>query len=991
MNKDIFEMIPSPIVITDLKGSVIHMNRAGKQMFNIKGRTKKRVYSFFEGRQRDAFKEQLNKLIEKNRRQSFECVCKTGSTRQRHLYWHISFLKGSSKKRIICVGTDITEHGRMDKEKEAKREHLQQCLDENMNKVKDINRALRQEIRERHAYENEMKEKIRFNKLINSITNRFVNMDPENVRDGSIGILRKIAKFGQFDMAGLIGRSFARDAMIWQVHWANRDFNYERIIEMNKLRTVEKELLKNGIINIPEFPQAEGSMRRELSIIAGNQIGSILMTPLFYRKKLVALLVFLNFESTHTLTDNLKEELLFITKMLINFIDNKVVNRELLRSQKKYRIVTKQTGHVVYDYDIKWKRTEWSGAIREVTGYSKGTFGEFYNKHFDQFIHPDDIERVRDDIDNVLKTTGKYRFQYRIKHKKGKFRHILDEGTVTSDQSGRPLHMIGTMKDITERIEYENELKRNEERYRNFVKNSNEGIWRILFKKPLKLKYSHAKQFSIYMKYAYIDECNDVCARMYGYEKAEDLVGTMLSDIMRRDNLTPPKRWEFAEKEYRASNFTSREYDRYGNEKYFLNNTVGIIRDGEVKSVWGTQQDITEKIIAERDLKENQRQMEVLMSNLPGMVYRRKLDEQLSMEFASDGVYYITGFSADEIINQYEYFDLIHERDKPGVVENIVEAIGLDKQYKFSYRIFDRDGNRRWVWEQGRPVSDADGDPVAIEGFITDITEQKVAELTAQMQQKQLMQADKMATLGILVSGVAHEINNPNNFIMLNAKIIDKVWSDIGSILDDYYRNRGDFLIAGLKYSEARGKMPKLINGIIEGTDRIKAIVSNLKDFSKTDAGMVSNKMDVNIAIESAVMIVRNLIKKKTDHFHVKLYDSLPLIKANKQQIEQVIINLLTNACDALPDRGKAISIESGIDSDRIFVRVSDEGIGVSEEYRKHIFDPFFTTKRDEGGTGLGLSISYNIVKDHGGDIEFESQQDRGTVVTIFLPANEEE
>ena len=226
---------------------------------------------------------------------------------------------------------------------------------------------------------------------------------------------------------------------------------------------------------------------------------------------------------------------------------------------------------------------------------------------------------------------------------------------------------------------------------------------------------------------------------------------------------------------------------------------------------------------------------------------------------------------------------------------------------------------------------------------------------------------------------------------MLNGKIIRRVWNDIQGILENYYKKKGDFLIAGLPYSEAKGKMPKLINGIIEGTDRIKAIVSNLKDFSKTDSGEMRRDIDINIAIESAVMIVRNLIKKNTDYFTVELDDQLPKIIANKQQIEQVIINLLTNACDALKSKNNAISVKSGTEDGKLFIKVIDEGEGVSDNYIKHIFDPFFTTKRDEGGTGLGLSISYNIIKEHGGEIVFDSGETMGTTVTVYLPLKEDE
>ena len=989
-NTNIPELMHNAVLILSEKGRIEYSNKSAQSLFNIKASAKRAVFSLLKAEDKRLFKNNIRQLIESHRNREFESCC-TVKNKEKHIYWSISLMPEQDRIRILCVGTDISKHSRIDVKREAKREALQKCLDENMNKLYQTNMELRNEIKERKSYENELHQKIRFNKLINSITNRFLNMNPENVHDGSIGILKKIADFGQFDMAGLIGRSFIRDAMLWQVYYADKNVKLSRIMPMKGLKHIEKMLLEKGIINIPDFNEADESLIKECRIVAGRKVRSIIITPLIYRKKLVAMLVFINFRKKHIMTDILKEELFFITRMLINFIDYKVIHRELLRSQKKYRIVTKQTGHIVYDYNVRWKRTEWSGAIREVTGFRESEFPEYYNTHFDDIIHPDDLVFVKQHIKDVLGNPRKYKIQYRMKNKKNQFRYILDEGTVTKDSKGKPSHMIGTIKDISDRIEYEQQIKNSEERYRNFVRNSNEGIWRITFNKPLKIKYSHKRQFDIYMKQSYVAECNDVCAKMYGYDKAEELVGKPLFELLGNPKIKAPKVWKFAEMQYKAANTTSREFDKYGNEKYFLNNSVGIIKDGEVRSVWGTQQDITERIHAERELKENQRKLTVLMSNLPGMVYRRKLDEKFTMEFASDGVYDVTGYSVDEMKNSVDLFGIIHPKDKNEVIKKIVNAIGADEQYRFSYRIIDRDGNRRWVWEQGRSVSNRVGDPIAIEGFITDITDQKLAEITSDIQQKQLMQADKMSTLGTLVSGVAHEINNPNNFIMLNGKIIRRVWNDIQGILENYYKKKGDFLIAGLPYSEAKGKMPKLINGIIEGTDRIKAIVSNLKDFSKTDSGEMRRDIDINIAIESAVMIVRNLIKKNTDYFTVELDDQLPKIVANKQQIEQVIINLLTNACDALTSKNNAISVKSGTEDGKLFIKVIDEGEGVSDNYIKHIFDPFFTTKRDEGGTGLGLSISYNIIKEHGGEIVFDSGETMGTTVTVYLPLKEDE
>ena len=302
-----------------------------------------------------------------------------------------------------------------------------------------------------------------------------------------------------------------------------------------------------------------------------------------------------------------------------------------------------------------------------------------------------------------------------------------------------------------------------------------------------------------------------------------------------------------------------------------------------------------------------------------------------------------------------------------------------------------------------------DGSDVRFE-IAVDITERKRAEELARLQQQQLMQADKMATLGILSSGVAHEINNPNNFILLNAKIFSRVWSDVTPILEEYCENHGDFALAGMPYTRAHERIGQLVSGMFEGAQRIQKIVQGLKDFARPDAGDSNQLVDINSVMEAAILITGNLIKKSTDRFSCDYGSNLPKIRGNTQQLEQVVINLVTNACHALLSgrrvRGRTdgrshtairrvapspcrllISTSYDRDSDSVIVKVCDEGAGISPEQLKHIMDPFFTTKRASGGTGLGLSISYNIVKAHGGDLNFSSELGKGTTVLLTLPA----
>jgi signal transduction histidine kinase len=282
---------------------------------------------------------------------------------------------------------------------------------------------------------------------------------------------------------------------------------------------------------------------------------------------------------------------------------------------------------------------------------------------------------------------------------------------------------------------------------------------------------------------------------------------------------------------------------------------------------------------------------------------------------------------------------------------------------------------------------------LAYDGLITDITSLKQAEELAELKQKQLIQADKMASLGILVSGIAHEINNPNNFIILNIQLFKQIWDDIRPILKEYYHDNGDFVIGGMPYSSSITKINQSLEGVRTGADRIRTIVDSLRNYARHDTDSLENTVEIKEVLDNAITIIENLLIKSTRNFQLLMPAGLPRIKGNSQQLEQVVINLLTNACQSLPDRGKSIIVRvfTEDESHLMCIRIQDEGIGIPEEHLKHIFDPFFTTKRDAGGTGLGLSITYNIIKSHGGELELISDPGKGTTALITLPIAKEQ
>ena len=274
-----------------------------------------------------------------------------------------------------------------------------------------------------------------------------------------------------------------------------------------------------------------------------------------------------------------------------------------------------------------------------------------------------------------------------------------------------------------------------------------------------------------------------------------------------------------------------------------------------------------------------------------------------------------------------------------------------------------------------------------------EIAERRHAEEELRLNQQQLVQADKMAALGVLVSGVAHEINNPTGLILLEVPMLKRFYTDASKILGRYFMENGDFSCGGLPYSRMRGEVPNSLEKLHDAGKRIKRIVDDLKDFTRHSDSACNEIVDLNAVAQAAVRLVEPSIRKATTSFSAWYDPQLPKIRGNAQRIEQVLVNLVLNACQALPDPACSIRLTTGHDpiGGTVFFRLRDEGSGILPEHLARLTDPFFTTKRDMGGTGLGLSVSAGIVKEHAGTLEFDSRPDCGTTVTLKLPACKEE
>lgn len=273
----------------------------------------------------------------------------------------------------------------------------------------------------------------------------------------------------------------------------------------------------------------------------------------------------------------------------------------------------------------------------------------------------------------------------------------------------------------------------------------------------------------------------------------------------------------------------------------------------------------------------------------------------------------------------------------------------------------------------------------------------ELTELNAQFSkaQEQLLQSEKMASIGQLAAGVAHEINNPVGYIFSNFGTLEKYIDDLFEILECYEATEKHIVSPTVKDELEKIKekveldflksdIPELMQQSKDGISRVRKIVQDLKDFSRVDSAVEWQWANLHEGIDSTLNIVNNEIKYKADI--VKEYGDIPDVECLPSQINQVIMNLVVNASHAITKERGEIVIRTSTDHENVLIEVRDNGSGISKENVSRIFDPFFTTKPVGKGTGLGLSLSYGIVKKHNGEIRVTSELGEGTSFLVSLP-----
>jgi PAS domain S-box-containing protein len=393
--------------------------------------------------------------------------------------------------------------------------------------------------------------------------------------------------------------------------------------------------------------------------------------------------------------------------------------------------------------------------------------------------------------------------------------------------------------------------------------------------------------------------------------------------------------------------------------------------------------------------------LKYLIDHTPAIIYSSVPSGDFKMTFVSNNAYNVLGYAPEDMLADPNFwFDHIHPDDAPNIFSSLAQLF-VEGERIYEYRFRAANGEYLWMHDHLRLIRDERGAPLEVIGSLSDITERKQLEqeqeqLIARLREAhdQLLQSEKMASIGQLAAGVAHEINNPIGFVNSNMSTLKGYVDTLLSVVHAYNEAvmqaapgtalaaRIDAIDKSADLGFLKEDIGDLVRESLDGLERVRNIVQSLKDFTHVGASDW-HFADLHAGLETTLNIVANEIKYKA--VVEKRYGQLPEVKCLPSQLNQVFMNLLVNAGQAIRERG-VITIATGVEGDWVWVAISDTGCGIPPQNMKRIFEPFFTTKPVGSGTGLGLSLSYSIINKHGGRIDVDSAPGIGTTFTIRLP-----
>lgn len=521
--------------------------------------------------------------------------------------------------------------------------------------------------------------------------------------------------------------------------------------------------------------------------------------------------------------------------------------------------------------------------------------------------------------------------------------------------------VYGIYNDISERKTTEKALKTSEERYRAFVNQSTEGIWRFEFLEPIPISKSSDEQIKLAFKYGYLAECNDAVAKMYGYETAEQITGVRLNELLvESDSKNIEYLKAFVLSGYRLTDAESHEIDKDRNHKYFLNNFIGIIEDGKIVRAWGTQRDITASKLAEEELKRTQFRLTTLLSNLPDVVLYETGGGE---EFVTENVINLLGYPATRFTENPSYFlSIVHPGDLKIVNEKTKKwrKEGHPGILNNEFRCRRADGRYIWIEDHMVAVKTLT-EKTHLAGVLINIDDRKRSE------DKLKKLADKLAAsnkeLEQFAYVASHDLQEPLRMVASYIQLLQR-----------RYKGQLD------------SQADEFIGFAVDGVARMKALINDLLIYSRVNTQVFpSENVDCNQVLHQVINNLHTSIEETGAKIN---YQNLPVVKANHVQITQIFQNLLSNAIKFHGEKPPIVNISVKKTDDEWLFSVTDNGIGIDKEFADRIFIVFqrLHNYNEYPGTGIGLAICKKIIEKLGGHIWVESEAGKGSTFNFTIP-----
>lgn len=524
-----------------------------------------------------------------------------------------------------------------------------------------------------------------------------------------------------------------------------------------------------------------------------------------------------------------------------------------------------------------------------------------------------------------------------------------------------------------ERARVARTLRDSEERYRTFVAQSAEGIWRYEAEQPISVDLPVEVQVERMYADAYLAECNDAFAKMYGYESAAELTGIRLADLQ---DPSDERNWAavraLVESGYRLNDVETIERDRDGRERVIRNNMLGIVENGRLTRVWGTQRDVTDLRVAERALRESERRFRGFAENLADVLWITTTQRPPKLLFVNPAFERVWGRPAD-----FLYEDLARFRDTLHVDDRKANATGVERvadgPFTVEYRVVRPDGAIIHIRDRGFPVYDDDGRLAYVAGIAEDVTAEKqatealqrvvAAERAARAEAERAgrMKDEFLATL-------SHELRTPLNAILGWSQLIEHGGHGEADVRE------------GLSVIARNARMQT-------------QLIEDLLDMSRITSGTIRldvRRVDLMKVISAAAESVQPAAAAKGIAIQIAACASADAVAGDPARLQQIVWNLLSNSVKFTP-RGGTVHVSLEWRDAHVEISVVDTGQGIRAEFLPYVFDRFrqadASTTRRQGGLGIGLALVKQLVELHGGSVHAASEGDgRGAAFTVRLP-----